>query len=53
MGRTDSKAVFWSDSLGYQYTMANLTAALALAQVERIEELIQKRRKYMIAINKN
>jgi len=44
MGRTDSKAVFWSDSLGYQYTIANLTAALALAQVERIEELMAKKR---------
>jgi perosamine synthetase len=30
--------------LGYQYTIANLTAALALAQVERIEELISKKR---------
>lgn len=44
MGRTDSKAVFWSDMLGYQYTIANLTAALALAQVERIEELVAKKR---------
>jgi perosamine synthetase len=44
MGRTDSKAVFWSDMLGYQYTIANLTAALALAQVERIDELIAKKR---------
>jgi perosamine synthetase len=44
MGRTDSKAVFWSDMLGYQYTIANLTAALALAQVERIEELLAKKR---------
>lgn len=44
MGRTDSKAVFWSDMLGYQYTIANLTAALALAQVERIEELLRKKR---------
>ena len=44
MGRTDSQAVFWSDSLGYQYTIANLTAALALAQVERIEELVGKKR---------
>jgi len=44
MGRTDSKAVFWSDSLGYQYTIGNLTAALALAQVERIEELVAKKR---------
>lgn len=44
MGRTDSQAVFWSDMLGYQYTIANLTAALALAQVERIEELMGKKR---------
>jgi perosamine synthetase len=44
MGRTDSQAVFWSDSIGYQYTMANLTASLALAQVERVEELIAKKR---------
>lgn len=44
MGRTDSKAVFWSDTIGYQYTIANLTAALALAQVERIDELLAKKR---------
>lgn len=44
MGRTDSKGVFWSDMLGYQYTIANLTAALALAQVERIDELVAKKR---------
>ena len=45
MGRTDSKAVFWSDSMGYQYTIANLTAALALAQVERVDELLAMKRK--------
>lgn len=45
MGRTDSKAVFWSDMIGYQYTIANLTAALALAQVERIDELIANKRR--------
>jgi len=44
MGRTDSKAVFWSDMLGYQYIIGNLTAALALAQVERIDELVAKKR---------
>lgn len=44
MGRTDSMAVFWSDELGYQYTIANLTAALALAQLERIDELLEKKR---------
>ncbi|MDA0576814.1 MAG: DegT/DnrJ/EryC1/StrS family aminotransferase [Verrucomicrobia bacterium] len=44
MGRTDSQAVFWSDELGWQYTIGNLSAALALAQVERIEELVQRKR---------
>jgi perosamine synthetase len=44
MGRTDRKAVFWSDAIGVQYTMANLIASLALAQVERIEELVAKKR---------
>ncbi len=45
MGRTDSKAVFWSDYIGYQYTMGNLTASLGLAQVERIEELVAIKRR--------
>jgi perosamine synthetase len=44
MGRTNSQANFWSDFLGWQYTIANLTAALALAQVERVDELIAKKR---------
>lgn len=44
MGRTDSKAVFWSDVIGYQYTITNLAAALALAQVERIDELVERKR---------
>ena len=45
MGRTDSEAVFWCDELGFQYTMANITAALALAQVERVDELLEKKRR--------
>jgi perosamine synthetase len=44
MGRTDSRYVFWCDSLGYKYTMNNLTTALALAQLERVEELMAKKR---------
>ena len=40
MGRRDSQAVFWSDQIGFQSTIANLTAALALAQVERLDELL-------------
>jgi perosamine synthetase len=45
MGRTNRKFNFWCDSLGYEYQMANVTAALALAQVERIEELVAKKRR--------
>lgn len=45
MGRTDSRAVFWSDYIGYEYVMSNLTAALALAQLERAEELMKKKRR--------
>jgi perosamine synthetase len=44
MGRTDSQAVFWSDFMGYQYTMGNLHASLALAQLERAGELMEKKR---------
>jgi perosamine synthetase len=45
MGRTDRKATFWSDAVGVQYGMANVVAALALAQVERIEELVEMKRR--------
>ncbi len=44
MGRTDSRGVFWSDFLGYEYVMSNLTASLALAQLERVDELMAKKR---------
>jgi perosamine synthetase len=45
MGRTDRLANFWCDTMGYEYQMANVTAALALAQVERIEELVKMKRR--------
>ena len=45
MGRIDSVTRFWSDTVGYQYIIANLTAALARAQVERIEELVDLKRR--------
>ena len=43
-GRTDSKMMYWSDYVGFNYTMPNLPAALALAQVERLPELIAHKR---------
>lgn len=45
MGRTNRLANFWCDSMGYEYQMANVVAALARAQVERIEELVSIKRK--------
>lgn len=44
MGRTDRNGPFWCDSFGYQYTISNLSASLALAQVERVEELKKLKR---------
>lgn len=34
----------WNDEIGYKYKMSNLQAALGLAQLERIEELVMKKR---------
>ncbi len=45
MGRTDSMANFWSDTLGYQYTIGSLPAAMATIQIQRIDELVDNKRK--------
>lgn len=36
---------FWPDVLGYKYKMSNVQAAIGLAQVERIDELIAGKRR--------
>jgi len=36
--------IFWMRDYGYKYKMSNLQAALGCAQIERIEELINKKR---------
>jgi len=43
-GRTDSQANFWCDVAGYHYEISNICAALAYAQISRIEELINVKR---------
>jgi perosamine synthetase len=35
---------FWPDLVGFKYKMSNLQAAIGCAQMERIEELIQRKR---------
>jgi perosamine synthetase len=44
MGRTDRVMPFWSDQIGFQYTISNLSASLALAQLQRIDALKEKKR---------
>ena len=42
-GRTDSKMQYWSDYIGWNYSMSNLPAALAYSQMGRMEELLDKK----------
>jgi perosamine synthetase len=36
---------FWPDFLGFKYKMSNIQAAIGCAQMERIDELIARKRK--------
>lgn len=38
---------FWPEMVGYKYKMSNIQAAIGLAQVERIEELIARKREIL------
>lgn len=42
--RPDKHIMFWVDELGLKYKMSNLQAALGVAQFERVEELVAKKR---------
>ncbi len=44
-GRDDSQGMFYSKEVGYKYTMGNILAALGLAQLERVEELVKNKRR--------
>ncbi len=43
-GRIPGDKKFWNGEVAYKYRMSSLQAALGLAQLERIEELIAKKR---------
>ena len=43
-GRSLDK-VMWNDEIGLKYNISNIQAALGLAQIERIDELVDKKRK--------
>jgi len=40
---------FWPDIIGFKYKMSNIQAAIGCAQTERIDELINKKRKIFLA----
>ena len=42
--RPDKHIMFWVDEIGLKYKMSNLDAALGLAQFERFDELVDKKR---------
>ena len=44
-GRSLSGKMFWNDEVAYKYKMSSMQAALGLAQLERIEELVDAKRR--------
>ena len=40
---------FWPDMVGFKYKMSNIQAAIGCAQMERIEELIARKREILVA----
>ena len=43
-GRQPGDRMFWNTEVGYKYKMSSMQAALGLAQLERLDELIQRKR---------
>jgi perosamine synthetase len=56
-GRSKSQQKqFWPDMLGFKYKMSNIQAAIGLAQIQRVEELVNRKKEifsiYETEINK-
>lgn len=43
-GRTPGSRLFYNSEVAYKYKMSSLQAALGLAQLERVDELVEKKR---------
>lgn len=44
-GRRPGSKLFWVDEIGLKYKMSNIQAALGLAQLERVDELVESKRR--------
>lgn len=44
---------FWPDMVGYKYKMSNIQAAIGCAQMERIDELINRKREVLKSYREN
>jgi perosamine synthetase len=42
-GRAPGEKMFWNAEVGYKYKMSSMQAALGLAQLERIDELVERK----------
>ncbi len=53
-GRSEyQKKQFWPDMVGFKYKMSNIQAALGCAQLERVDELVAKKREILAFYKKN
>jgi len=53
-GRSSSqKKQFWPDVVGFKYKMSNIQAAVGCAQLNRIDELIQRKREILAKYREN
>ncbi len=43
-GRKPGDKMFWNTEIAYKYKMSNMQAALGLAQLERLDELMERKR---------
>lgn len=52
-GRAISDKMFWNDLVAFKYKMSSMQAALGIAQLERIEELVNHKREIFYWYEKN
>lgn len=52
-GRKPGDKMFWNTEVGYKYKMSSMQAALGLAQLERVEEIVSRKREIFLGMKVN